>query len=85
MKIVSIILLVIGLLLCLVSGVWTHFAVHNVMYDLMHSEVAGIGRIASNLTNAWYLSFVNMVGCVFIFLGVVLNIISMFKERKQTN
>lgn len=85
MKIISIILIVIGLLLCFVSSLWMHFAVHHVMHGMMHAETAGIGTIASNLSNAWYLSFVNMCGCVIIFIGVVLNIISMFAGRKQIN
>lgn len=85
MKIISIILIVIGLLLCAVGSFGTHFFVHHLMHDLMHAETAGIGTIASNLNNAWYLSFVSMAGCALIFFGLILNIISMFTGRKQQN
>ena len=85
MKIVSVIFIVIGMLLCVVGSFGTHFFTHQLMHDLMHTETGGIGSVASALTNAWYLSFVSIAGCVVIFIGVVLNIIAMFIGRKQTN
>ena len=80
MKTISVVLIVAGVLLCFVSSLWMHFAVHHVMHDMMHAETSGIGTVASNLTTAWYLSFVNMVGCVIIFFGIILSI---FTGRKQ--
>lgn len=51
----------------------------------MHAETSGIGSVASALTNAWYLSFVSIAGCVVIFIGLMINIIAMFIGRKQAN
>jgi uncharacterized membrane protein len=82
MKIISIILLVIGMLLCAVGSFGSHFFTHQVMYDIMHADTGGIGSIASGLTNAWYLSFVSIAGCVVIFLGVILNIVAMVRAKK---
>jgi uncharacterized membrane protein len=84
MKIISIILIVIGLLLCAVGSFGTHFFVHHVMRDLMNAAAGGIGSVASGLQNAWYLSFVAMFGCLIMFLGVVLNIVVMLRAKKQT-
>lgn len=75
-------MIVIGLLVCFISSGWMHFATHHVMHYMMHSETEGIGKVASILTTAWYLSFVNMVGCVGLFVGLVLKVIA---GRKQTN
>jgi hypothetical protein len=82
MKIISLVLLVIGLLLCLAGGFGTHFFIHHVIYDILHAETSGIGSIARGLDNAWYLSFVSIAGSAFVFLGLVFNIIAMFKGKK---
>jgi uncharacterized membrane protein len=84
MKIISIILIVIGLLLCTLGSFGTHFLIHQIMENIMRADSSGIGALASNLTNAWNLSFVGIAGCVVIFLGVILNIVAIFRAKKQT-
>ena len=83
MKIISIILIFIGLFLCAVGSAGMHFAIHKTIEGAMHAETAGVYSLAQNLETAWYLSIVSVVGCIVIFFGLVLNIISIFTGRKQ--
>lgn len=83
MKIISLILIVIGFFICLATGIGFRLAVGNILSSLMNSETSGIGQIASAISMANLLSYVNIFGSVIIFLGIILSIVSMFAGKKQ--
>lgn len=83
MKIISIILIAIGLFLCAVGSVGVQYLLRKTLEALMNSETAGIGAIARGFDNAFLSNYIAIFGCVIIFIGLLLNIISIFTGRKQ--
>jgi hypothetical protein len=83
MKIISLILVIIGFLLCAVSGLGLRIEVSAITENIMRAEASGIGGLASALYLASVLSYVNIFGCLVIFLGIILNIASLFAGKKQ--
>jgi riboflavin transporter FmnP len=83
MRIISVILSVIGLMVCGVSAVGFRLTMSNLLNALLSGETSGIGQVASAITTANLLSYVNIFGCALIFLGILLNIFSMFGGKKQ--
>jgi hypothetical protein len=51
----------------------------------MSSEANGIGMIASAITTGSYLSYLNILGCTIILIGIILNIVSIIVARKQNS
>ena len=83
MKIISVIIITIGFVICAISSLGIRYSVYNIVSGLMNTETTGIGQLASALSNASLLSYVNIFGCVVIFIGLVQNFISMFTEKKR--
>ncbi len=85
MKAISIILITIGFIMCGISSLGIRYAISVLTEGLMSAETAGIGTIASALTNASVFSYMNLFGCALIFFGIVFNLMGMFTEKKQQN
>ena len=83
MKILSIILLVIGFILCGISSLALRYYLWQVINGMMASGTAGIGIVANGFDKMSLLSYVNIFGCVIIFLGIITSIVSLFTGRKQ--
>lgn len=83
MKIISIILIIFGFILCVGSSLGIRFAIYTLVDGLMSSDTAGIGMVASAISSASLLSYVNLFGCAIIFIGILLNIVGMFAGRKR--
>ena len=84
MKAASLILQLVGFLICFGTSVGFRFALAGILDAIMNSEAGGIGRISSAVETGSYLSYLNILGCVIILIGIILNIISVFVGRKQT-
>lgn len=83
MKIISLILIFIGFVLAFIGSVGVQYLLRATLNAMMDSANSGIGEIASGFSNAFLSNYVALFGCAIIFLGLVLNIISMFTGRKQ--
>jgi len=83
MKIIAVILTFIGLVVCFIGSVGTQYLLRSTLYAMMNSETSGIGAIARGFDNAMLAGYVAIFGCVIIFLGLLLNIVSMFTGKKQ--
>ena len=79
----SVVLTSIGLFLCFIGSVGTQYMLRSTLNAMMNSETSGIGAIARGFDNAMSLGYVAIFGCVIIFIGLLINIISMFTGRKQ--
>lgn len=79
----SVVLTFIGLVLCFVGSVGTQYMLRSTLDAMMNSETSGIGAIASGFDNAMKLGYVAIFGCVIVFIGLLINIISMFAGKKQ--
>ena len=84
MKAASLILQLVGFLICFGSSIGFRFALGGILNAIMSSETSGIGQINSAVQSGYYLSYLNILGCVVILIGIILNIISVFVGRKQT-
>lgn len=83
MKIISLILLVIGLIICGISSLTIVYTITSAVNAAMNSGSAGIGMIGAALDTSRTMGFVNILGCAMIFFGIVFNIISWFTGKKQ--
>lgn len=79
----SVVLTFIGLVLCFIGSVGTQYMLRSTLDAMMNSETAGIGAIASGFENTILSNYVAIFGCVIIFIGLLVNVISMFAGRKQ--
>lgn len=83
MKIIAIIVTLIGLLITGVSSLGVVYSVRVIINSITNSANSGIGTMAEAISNAQILSFVNLLGVVITFFGVVLMIAAMFWGRKK--
>ncbi|MET0754358.1 MAG: hypothetical protein ABWZ66_13330 [Pyrinomonadaceae bacterium] len=84
MKIISLILLVIGLIICGISSLTIVYTITSAVNAAMNGGgSAGIGMIGAALDTSRTMGIVNLLGCAMIFFGIVFNIISLFTGRKQ--
>lgn len=83
MKIIAIIVTLIGLLITGVSSLGVVYSVRVIINSITNSANSGIGTMAEAISNAQILSFVNLLGVVVTFFGVVLMIAAMFWGRKK--
>ncbi len=83
MRIISVILTFIGFVLCGIGSFGVRYMLYKVLEGLKNSETAGIGELARGFDNAVLLSYLSIFGCVIIFIGLILNFISMFTEKKR--
>ncbi len=83
MKTASLILLVIGLILCGISSLTIVYSITSAVNQAMAGGAAGIGMIGAALDTSRTMGLVNIFGCVLIFIGIICNIIPSFTGRKQ--
>jgi hypothetical protein len=83
MKVISVILTFIGFVLCLAGSVGVQFLLRSTLDAMMNSETSGIGAIASGFNNTMLSNYVAIFGCALIFIGLIINVISLFGGRKQ--
>ena len=83
MKIISSIIIGIGLVITLISSLVIFYATHTGVSGVTNSAERGIGDIAWGLSTAYYASFINLFGCAILVLGVLLALVAMFTGRKK--
>jgi hypothetical protein len=83
MRTISVILTFIGFVLCLAGSVGVQVLLRQTLFALLNSETGGIGAIARGFDNTFLSNYVALFGCLLIFIGLLLNIISLFTGRKQ--
>jgi uncharacterized membrane protein len=83
MKIISIILTFVGFVLCFVGSVGVQVLLRQTLAAMMDSETGGIGAIARGFDNTFLSNYVALFGCLLVFIGLLINIISLLAGRKQ--
>lgn len=83
MKIISLIVTFIGFVLCLAGSLGNQFFLRSTLAALINSETSGIAAIASGFDYAMISGYVAIFGCAIIFLGLLLNVISLLAGKKQ--
>lgn len=84
MKIVSLILLILGFVICGVCGLVIFYATYTGISGFQNeSGSAGIADVTWGLSTAYLASFGNLLGFGILGLGILLAAVGMFTGRKQ--
>ena len=73
MNLISKVLTVVGLLLTVAGNVATYYGVSTAVYGIRHSETEGIASVAWGMSSAYTFSFVGLVGCFLLVVGLALS------------
>ena len=74
MNLISKVLIVVGLLITVVGNVATYNGVRTAVYGMQHSATEGIGSVAGGMSSAHTFSFVSLVGCLLLVVGLALSV-----------
>ena len=74
MNLVSKVLIVVGLLITVAGNVATYYGVRTAVYGMQHSAEEGIGSIAWGMSSAYSFSFVSLIGCLLLVVGLALSV-----------
>lgn len=74
MNLISKVLIVVGLLITVAGNVATYYGVRTAVYGMQHSATEGIGSIAWGMSSAYSFSFISLVGCFLLVVGLALSV-----------
>ena len=72
MRVVSRVLIVVGLLITIAGNLATFYGVRAAVRGMMNAESAGIASVAWGMTSAYSWSAVSLLGCFLLIVGLVL-------------
>ena len=75
MNLVSKALIVVGLIITVASNLTTYYGIRKAVYGMQNSATEGIGSVAWGMSTAYSFSFISLVGCLLLVVGLVLSVI----------
>jgi hypothetical protein len=72
MNVIAKILTGVGLLITVFSNLATYLGVRTAVNGIRNSAEGGIGAIASGMSSASFYSFVSLIGCLLLIIGLAL-------------
>ena len=75
MNLISKGLIVVGLLINVAGNLATYYGVRKAVYGMQNSATEGIGSVAWGMSTAYSFSFVSLVGCFLLIVGLALSLI----------
>ena len=76
MRVISRILIVLGLLVTVVCNLATFYGIRTAISGMIDAESAGIAGVARGMSYASYGSVVGLLGCFILIVGLVLAAVS---------
>ena len=81
MKVISKILIAIGLFITVISNLATYYGLHTAVQGVKNSADEGIGAVARGMDSAYFWSFISLFGCLILVVDVVLAFIKSLGEK----
>lgn len=75
MNLISKVLIVVGLLINVAGNLATYYGVRKAVSGMQNSATEGIGSVAWGMSTAYSFSFVSLVGCLLLVVGLALSLI----------
>jgi hypothetical protein len=75
MSLISKVLIFVGLLVTVAGNVATYFGFRKAVYGMQNSAAEGIGSVAWGMSSAYSFSFISLVGCFLLVVGLALSVI----------
>ena len=75
MNLFSKVLIIVGLLITVAGNVATYYGVRTAVYGMQHAASEGIASIAWGMSSAYSFSFVSLVGCFLLVVGLALSVL----------
>jgi hypothetical protein len=72
MDIISKGLIGVGLLITVAGNLTTYYGVRTAVNGMLNAEANGIGAVASGMSSAHTYSFVSLIGCLLLVIGLAL-------------
>lgn len=76
MNLISKVLIVVGLLITVASNLKTYYGIRTAVYGMQNSATEGIGSVAWGMSSAYSFSFIGLIGCFLLVVGLALSLVA---------